>query len=134
MSASRSAGKRLQGVDEATRGQLVRAARNARTRTTAFTSQRPTDWQPTQVRNPDGILDEYFTDAAAWEFIATRLEAGEEVEVIPLRKPRGAKGFVMKIKLQSDRPKLYVKLQMGARGIIGRSFHDSKQSPQDEAS
>ena len=134
MNASRSAGKRLQGVDEATRGQLVRAARNARTRTTEFTSQRPTDWRPTEVRNPDGILDEYFTDAAAWEFIATRLEAGEDVEVIPLRKPQGAKGFVMKIELQPNLPRLYVKLQMGARGIIGRSFHYSSQWPPDEAS
>ena len=127
MSASGSSGKCLLGVDADTRGQLVRAARNARARTTVFTSQRPTKWQPTGVLNPDGILDEYFTDATAWEFIALRLEAGEDVEVIELHKPEGAKGFVMKIELRPNLPRLYVKLQMGARGVIGRSFHYSNQ-------
>ena len=33
---------------------------------TAFSYDRPTDWRPGQVRNPAGVLDTHFTDAAAW--------------------------------------------------------------------
>ena len=72
------------------------------------------------------MLDTHFTDSTAWEFIAARLEAGEEVEVIPLRQPSGAKGYVMKIDLGADVPVLYVKLQLGSGRIFGRSFHYSE--------
>ena len=91
-----------------------------------FSRDRPTDWRPTEVRNPDGLLDAHFTDSTAWELIAARLEVGAEVEVIELRQPPGAKGYVMKMELGTDVPKLYVKLQLGAGKIIGRSFHYSE--------
>jgi len=84
-----------------------------------------TDWRPGQVRNPDGILDRYFTDTAAWELIADRLEAGHPVEIVELRKPPGATGYVMKIDIEPDQHPLYVKLQLGSGKIIGRSFHYS---------
>ena len=73
------------------------------------------------------MLDPYFTDSTAWDFIASRLEAGEEVEVIELQQPAGTKGYVMKIDLGLDVPELYVKLQLGASRVIGRSFHYSEQ-------
>ena len=114
------------GIDQETRSELVVLARRRRARTSAFSSSRPTDWRPTRVRNPEGVLDTHFTDSTAWEFIAARLEAGEEVEVIPLRQPPGAKGYVMKIDLGADVPVLYVKLQRGSGRIIGRSFHYSE--------
>lgn len=95
---------------------------------TAFSKAQPTDWRPGQVRNPDGILDTHFTDAAAWEFIASTLENGHPVEVVELRKPAGATGYVMKIDIEPERPQLYVKLQLGAGKIIGRSFHYSDRS------
>ena len=125
-SVAGGARKRRYGVDEATRHQLALRARHARTRTSAFSRARPTDWRPGEVRNPDGDFDTHFTDESAWDFIATRLERGQEVEVIALRKPMGAKGYVMKIDLGSELPELYVKLQMGASKIIGRSFHCSE--------
>ena len=59
-------------------------------------------------------LDRYFTDASAWEFIASKLEQMHPVEVIHLNKPEGAKGYVMKIDIDANSPKLYVKLQLGA--------------------
>ena len=68
----------------------------------------------------------FFTPTTAWEFIASRLEAGEEVEVINLRMPRGSKGYVMKIDLGLGLPKLYVKLQLVSKKVIGRSFHYSE--------
>ena len=95
---------------------------------TAFSTDRPTDWRPGQVRNPNGILDTHFTDAAAWEFIASRLEDGHPVEIVELRKPAGATGYVMKIDIEPGRPQLYVKLQLGSGKIIGRSFHYSDRS------
>ena len=114
------------GIDEATRHQLAILARRRHARTSAFSRERPCDWCPNQVRNPDGILDTYFTDSTAWRLIAERLEAGEEVEVIELTQPRGARGYVMRIDLGSDLPELYIKLQLGPGRIFGRSFHYSQ--------
>ena len=93
---------------------------------TEYQRKRPTDWRPGQVRNPEGLLDRYFTDASAWEFIATKLESGHPVEVVKLHKPPGAQGYVMKVDIESDKPQLYIKLQLGPGQIIGRSFHYSK--------
>ena len=114
------------GIDEATRRQLVILARRVNARSSEFSRDRPTDWRPNEVHNPDGVLDTHFTSSTAWELIATRLENGEEVEVIELNQPRGAKGYVMLIDLGSDVPDLYVKVQLGAGKIFGRSFHYSE--------
>ena len=113
-------------VDAETRHQLVVLARRSSARITEFRADRPTDWRPGQVRNPIGILDTHFTDAAAWELIASKLEEGHPVEVLELRKPAGARGFVMKIEVEADQPRVYVKLQLGAGRIVGRSFHYSE--------
>lgn len=75
------------------------------------------------MRNPDGVLDQYFNDETAWELIVQKLEEGHPVEEIELKKPPGEKGYVMKIQLEPDQPLLYVKLQMGSGKIFGRSFH-----------
>ena len=99
-----------------------------------FTRDRPTDWRPTEVRNPNGVLDPYFTRSTAWDFIASRLEAGEAVEVIELQQPAGAMGYVMKIDLGLGLPELYVKLQLGASRVIGRSFRYSEQLWRDDGS
>ena len=112
---------------ESTKRQLAVLARRSHARVTAFSAERPTDWRPGQVRNPDGVLDTHFTDAAAWELIAARLEDGHPIETMELHKPRGAIGYVMKIDLEPSRPQLYVKLQLGSGKIIGRSFHYSER-------
>ncbi len=112
---------------DSTRNQLALLARRADARVTAFSKERPTDWRPQQVRNPNGVLDAYFTEAAAWELVAARLEDGHPVETVTLRKPKGATGYVMKIDLEPGWPRLYVKLQLGSGKIIGRSFHYSEQ-------
>ena len=78
------------------------------------------------MQNPNGMLDTYFTEATAWELIASKLEADHPVEVVELQKPAGAKGYVMKIDIEPGQPRLYVKLQLGPGKVIGRSFHDSK--------
>ena len=114
-------------LDAETRRQLVLLARSGRTRTAEFCADRPTDWCPGKVRNPNGILDTHFTDAAAWEFIASWLEDGHSVEILELRKPAGATGYVMKIDIEPDQPQVYVKLELGSRKVFGRSFHYSER-------
>lgn len=94
-----------------------------------FSRERPTRWYPDRVQNPDRSEDPLFaapvafTEETAWPFILKRLERGEYVQVVALDKPPGRKGFVMKIDLGSDVPKLYVKLQLGSGIVWGRSFH-----------
>lgn len=72
------------------------------------------------------MLDEYFTEAAAWELIAAKLDEGHPVEVVSLRKPAGRRGYVMKISLSGDDRPVYVKLQLQSGKVIGRSFHYSE--------
>lgn len=57
-----------------------------------------------------------------------RVPAGRRhpVEPVPLRRPPGATGYVMKIRVDPRAPLVYVKLQLGAGKIIGRSFHYSE--------
>ena len=115
-------------INAETRRQLAQLARSERTRTIAFSLDQPTDWRPTEVRRPEGGYLPYFTHAAAWELVAERLDEGHEVEVVKLRKPPGAKGYVMKIDLGPDMPTLYVKLQLRRGQVVGRSFHYSERS------
>ena len=113
-------------IDDSTRRQLAVLARRPRARQTGFSSSRPTEWQPQQVRNPTGGLDAPFTDSGAWDFIASKIENGHDIEVVELRKPVGATGYVMKIELEPTVPVLYVKLELRSGRILGRSFHYSK--------
>ena len=113
-------------IDDSTRRLLVQRVRSRKSRTKEFHLDRPVDWRPGEVRNPNGILDLCFTDITAWGFIADRLEDGETVEVVPLRKPKGARGYVMKVELGPE--VVYVKLQLTTSKVVGRSFHLSKYS------
>ena len=121
-------GGRDDDINAETRRQLARLARSARTRTSAFSRHEPTDWRPEQVERPEGGVWPHFTDAGAWELIADKLDEGHEVEVVELHKPRGAKGYVMKIDLAPEVPTLYVKLRLRGGLVIGRSFHYSERS------
>lgn len=113
------------GIDDAVRRQLIMLARNSRTRSSEFTKRRPTKWRPNEVRNPEGVLDRYFTENTAWELIATRLKRGQEVTAIELDQPKGKMGYVMLIDLEPNVRCLYVKLQLGSGVVFGRSFHYS---------
>lgn len=113
-------------LNEEIRRQLVLLARRSDSRHSDSSPSTPTKWQPYLVRKPSPAVDEFFTDREAWEFVATKLAEGHAVEVISLRRPRGKKGYVMKIELEPKRPLLYVKLQLGSGKVIGRSFHYSE--------
>ena len=70
----------------------------------------------------------YFTQRAAWECIATYLEAGGDVREVTLRKPPGARAYEMLIDVEANERPVYVKLQLGAGKVIGRSFHYSERA------
>jgi len=113
-------------IEEA-RTALLALARKPKQRIVEFTPEMPTEWCPTQVRNPDPEASgQVFTPSSAWDFIIERLEAGEHIEEVTLKKPPGRTGYVMTIDIGRDVPLLYVKLQLGSGTIIGRSFHYSK--------
>ena len=104
------------------RRQLADLCSSKRTRTSAFSSHAPTDWNPETVINIETA--EPFTESSAWLKIQERLLSGCPIEVIELRKPQGAKGFVLRLDGENKR-EIYVKLQFGNRKVIGRSFHYS---------
>lgn len=112
-------------IEDSIRSQLILLVRRG-DRTHEFTRERPTDWRPGDVPNPDGLLLPEFDDNSAWELIASKLEAGHDIEAIILDQPPGKKGYVMKINLNPGRPLLYVKLELGSGVVIGRSFHESE--------
>ena len=112
-------------IDNETRRQLADRAKSAKTRSSVFRPDRPTDWRPGQVRNLKAVLGNAFTDMAAWDLIARKLEDGHPVEAVELNQPPGRTGYVMKMDLGQERP-VYVKLQLAGKKVIGRSFHYSE--------
>jgi hypothetical protein len=73
-----------------------------------------------------------FTEAGAWQFVAECLEAGEELEEVILHKPPGRLGYVMKVRVHPTHDFIYIKLQLGAGKVIGRSFHYSQTDNDDD--
>lgn len=104
------------------RRQLITLCRRKSSRTSEWTRDRPTEWQPTAVINPED--NQPFTDAGAWEFVATCLESNIVLERVELERPAGKFAYVFRVPL-TDKD-LYVKLQLGSGAVIGRSFHYSK--------
>ena len=102
------------------RRQLAALCKSAKTRTSIFTREAPCDWNPESVINPE--TGEPFTEAAAWLLVACALDGGCRIEVVELRKPKGSKGYVVRLDGGAS-PEIYVKLQFGSRRVIGRSFH-----------
>ncbi len=103
----------------------MRLATTERLRHIGRSPNRPSRWQPEHVQNPDDD-NRGFTDAGAWQLVASKLECGHRVEIVPLRRPAGATGYVMKLRLDSsNHPVLYVKLELHRGYVFGRSFHYS---------
>ena len=86
------------------RYQLIVLAERSSARDVCWSPDRPTDWRPQQVRNPQGVIEMYFNNTSAWELIAEELKAGCPVEEVGLNKPPGAKGYVLLIDLEPNQP------------------------------
>lgn len=68
-----------------------------------------------------------FSDASAWDLIARQIEREpRSVRPVSLRRPAGAIGYVMKVRLEANRPRLYVRVQIRHGRLHGRSFHYSE--------
>ncbi len=111
-------------LDEDIRREIVALARRKHARAIPKELDRPTNWQPNEVINPESGMP--FSREGAWHFIARCAEEGHEIETVPLRKPEGKTAYVMKIQLQPSRPRLYVKVEVQSGRILGRSFHESR--------
>jgi hypothetical protein len=109
------------------RRQSAALARSRHSRTVGLPSRGlPSDWRPYTVRNPESGLP--FTEASAWDLLAQLLEEGHPIQETVLDHPPGARGFVLLVDLEGSSQTLYVKLQLGASGVIGRSFHCSYEA------
>lgn len=78
----------------------------------------PSRWQPYTVLSASASLP--LSDAEAFELIAEQIECGCPISEIPLKKPAGDKGFVMKFAVGTQ--VIYAKFQV-KRVFIARSFH-----------
>jgi hypothetical protein len=106
------------------RTQLAALSRRSNARRTAGDRTRPCKWWPNTVKTR--VPDMYFTEVGAWQFVAECLESGTPIEEVVLRKPEGRKAYVMKVHVLPEHETLYIKLQLGAGAVIGRSFHYSE--------
>lgn len=119
----------MSDASEQDRNELVRRALGGRrTRTSAFVNTAPTKWHPTSLHHP--ASGEPFTEDNCWTFIADAIASGVEVEEMVLRRPPGKRGFVLKLEGHGGIV-IYVKLQLLADKVFGRSFHESV-GPDDE--
>lgn len=85
----------------------------------------PKAWDPGHVKNPSSNLKLPMTNEQAWDFIATKLEEGHDVEEVELDMPPNTTGYVMKVQLGRTNQLLYVKFRLHQNKILGRSFHYS---------
>lgn len=102
------------------RRQLIVLCSRRSARTSEWTADRPTEWRPTAVMNPDG---QPFTDAGAWDFVVECLESGVSLTPVTLEKPAGKVAYTFTVPVCAE--EVYVKLQLGSGAVIGRSFHYS---------
>jgi hypothetical protein len=108
------------------RRELARLARRKECRIEVWTPERPTEWMPDRVINPESGLP--FTKAGAWALVATLLETGHPMTEVEMRHPPGETGYALEVALAVGSPVLYIKLQLIRGKIIGRSFHNSLRS------
>jgi hypothetical protein len=103
---------------------LRQLAQNCRRKDSRFLGF-PRDWNPGIVENPQspGFT---FSEFSAWEYIADLIEAGHPYEDFKFDNPAGAVGIEIKVDVGPNKPKIYIKLQLGkGNRAIGRSFHYS---------
>jgi hypothetical protein len=84
------------GIPQQLRTEMVRRARDKRSRFVEFDVTEPCVWNPTQVLNPQSNLP--FTDITAWHYIADQLEGGCAVCAVCLRKPPGKTGYELRLR------------------------------------
>lgn len=112
----------MSDVPETIRREAALLARRKSARSTTFSRDIPCEWRPMTVINlEDGNP---FTQEAAWEFVAEKLQdQAQPARWVELRRPPGKRAIEMVISYGGR--EIYVKVQLGAGTIHGRSFHYS---------
>lgn len=93
-----------------------------------WSEERPTNWRPSSVTNPNPDINMPFTHRTCWDFIERLLLDKHPIKPITLKKPQGEKGYEMLFETESGPSDIYIKLQIGNGQLIGRSFHYSDWS------
>ena len=121
----RSDCEQLHHLPDSVRREIAILARQKKCRTSVWTPDIPTEWQPHTVRDRRG---DFFTDSGAWEFLADLVESGCPAKPVPLDHPPGKRGWAIIIRLNADAPEIYIKIRLGSGKLIGYSFHYSRFS------
>jgi hypothetical protein len=109
----------------AERDLLVAACRGGNRQFVEHSDERPSEWRPYEVLDLRlATWNICFTDAAAFQFAADKIESGHPVEKVKLARPPGADGYAIKIAWPDGRV-LYIKLEIKGEIVFGRSFHFS---------
>jgi hypothetical protein len=113
---------RLVVVSAEERKRIAGLARKPRCRHSEYSPGRPCDWRPHLT---DSHIDPTyrFTPAGAWEFIAAHLEAGGDLYLTELKRPKGRYAYVIFIPPAPTWRGVYIKFELTHPGIYGRSFH-----------
>lgn len=96
--------------------------------TSKWSKERPVDWNPGSVIDPNSKIGLSFTHRTCWVFIEQLLLDRHPIETITLDKPQGEKGYVMQFETESGPSDIYIKLEIANGQLIGRSFHYSDWS------
>ena len=106
------------------RRQLIALIRKRR-RTTQSTPDRPARLRFREIHHPES---DFSPDrSTVWDVIVGVLDSSVPLEQVSLLKPPGKTAWVLKARLATDGPLIYIKLQIinGARVAL-RSFHPSR--------
>ena len=81
-------------------------------------------WRPDLVTDMTMSEDFTFTKDSCWTFIENLLADGHELRKVKLRKFDRGYAFEMLVDQNSKNPRIYIKMQIGAKLLYGISFHN----------
>ncbi len=108
-------------VDAESRRHLASLCRNKKCRQVVFSRERPSEFRPWEISSQ--VTGMAMTEVEAWTFAANLLDGGHPVDVIALQKPPGKLAYVLVIETTATWCGVYIKLELGGKGVFCRSFH-----------
>lgn len=115
--------------DDEIRLQLIALVQKKGRRKQEWTRERPTDWRPAEVHDPEWKV--CFTTPRAWDLILDWLEGGRPIAIEEMViRASGVKVWVYVMIEQLGDQMVYVKLEIlgGGKYVFGWSFHVSERT------